>query len=70
VLICFVPPAREELCVIANDCIRLRKKLSLPFEGSMPHTLLASCSGTTDAVGAQRRLADLLLAAFDSREAM
>jgi len=61
-LIYFVPPAREELCAIAYDCVRLRKKLSLPFEGTMPHTLLAACSGNTDAVGAQRRLADLLLA--------
>lgn len=61
-LVYFVPPVREELCAIAGDCVRLRKKLSLPIDGTLAQTLLESCSGSTSANGAQRRLADLLLA--------
>jgi hypothetical protein len=60
-LVYFVPPVRGELCVLASECIRLRKKLSMPLEGSMAHIFLAACSEASDADVAQRHLANLLL---------
>lgn len=61
-LVYFVPPVLEELCVIAGECVRLRKKVSMPLESSMAHTFLAACSGSRGAVVAQHQLAGMLLA--------
>lgn len=58
----FVPPAREELCMIAGDCVRLRGKLSLPTHGTLAQTFLEACSGSANAEAAQHRLGDLLRA--------
>ena len=60
-LVYFVPPASTELCGLASDCLRLRKRLSLPLEGTLPQTLLEAFSEHSGAEGAQRRLADMLL---------
>lgn len=57
----FVPPASVDLCGIASDCLWLRRRLALPFEGTIAKTLLEACSGQPGADAAQRMLASLLL---------
>jgi len=60
-LLYFVPPVRGDLCIIAGDCVRLRRRMSLPAKGTLAQALLDACSGTAGAHEAQCELARLLL---------
>lgn len=61
-LVYFVPPVREDLCIIAGDCLRLRRRMSLPANGTVAQIVLEACSGPPGAHAAQCQLAGLLLA--------
>ena len=58
----FVPPARDDLCGIASDCLWFRRRLALPREGTIAKTFLEACSGQPGADAAQHMLASLLVA--------